>query len=70
MSKPITPKLYNSNTDPIGIDFGTTNSVLSRYTHSLLKTGPESLNFPITGCNLYPSIAFVDEKKCDYCLKY
>ena len=65
MSKPIFPKPHNSNTDPIGIDFGTTNSVLSRYSHSLLKTGPENLNFPITGSNLYPSIAFVDEKKCE-----
>ena len=65
MSKPIPPKPDNSNTAPIGIDFGTTNSVMSRYTHSLLKTGPENLNFPITGSNLYPSIAIVDEKKCE-----
>lgn len=65
MSKPILPKSHSLNTDPIGIDFGTTNSVMSRYSHSLLKTGPENLNFPITGSNLYPSIAFIDEKKCE-----
>ena len=62
MSKPILPKSHSLNTDPIGIDFGTTNSVMSRYSHSLLKTGPENLNFPITGSNLYPPIAFIDEK--------
>ena len=65
MSKPIIPKPHNSNTAPIGIDFGTSNSVMSRYIHSLLKTGPESLNFPITGSNLYPSIAIIDEEKCE-----
>lgn len=65
MSKPIIPKSNNLNSAPIGIDFGTTNSVMSRYVHSLLKTGPENLNFPITGSNLYPSIAIVDEKKCE-----
>jgi molecular chaperone DnaK (HSP70) len=65
MSKPINPKSDNSNIAPIGIDFGTTNSVMSKYTHSLLMTGPENLNFPITGSNLYPSIAIVDEEKCE-----
>lgn len=65
MSKPITPKPNNLSAAPIGIDFGTTNSVMSRYTHTLLKIGPENLNFPITGSNLYPSIAIVDEKKCE-----
>ena len=65
MSKPIIPKSNNLNSAPIGIDFGTTNSVMSRYAHSLMKTSPENLNFPITGSNLYPSIAIIDEKKCE-----
>lgn len=60
MSKPVNPKSQSLGTFPIGIDFGTTNSVMSRYAHTILKDGPESLNFPLTGSMLYPSIALVD----------
>lgn len=62
MSKPVNPKSQFSGTFPLGIDFGTTNSVMSRYAHTVLKDGPESLNFPLTGSMLYPSIALVDEE--------
>ena len=64
MTKPVNPS-HNSNsqnnsTAPIGIDFGTTNSTMSRYVISYIKNGPENLNFPLTGTNLYPSIALLD----------
>lgn len=64
MNKPINPScdsnLKDKSDAPIGIDFGTTNSTMSRYVMSILKNGPENLNFPLTGTNIYPSIALLD----------
>lgn len=48
---------------PIGIDFGTTNSVMCRYMNTRLCTGPNEFNFPRTGDVLYPSFLFLDEKQ-------
>lgn len=66
MNKPINPSQDLSPTDsssaPIGIDFGTTNSAMSRYLASFIKKGPENLNFPLTGNILYPSIALLDNE--------
>ena len=62
MNKPINPiKLTNiQSCIPIGIDFGTSNSVMSGYKQSTLVTGPTSFNFPLTSSFLYPSIALLD----------
>lgn len=60
--KPINPKVQNLGGAPLGVDFGTTNSAVSRYANSALRKGPENLNFPLTGSRLYPSIAFLDKK--------
>ena len=62
MNKPINPiKLTNiQSCIPIGIDFGTSNSVMSGYNQSTLVTGPTSFNFPLTSSFLYPSIALLD----------
>lgn len=60
MNKPANPRSNLVYSCPIGIDFGTTNSAMSRYAKTLLIKGPESLNFPLTGSTLYPSIAYLD----------
>lgn len=62
MSKPVNNNSSHSSryTVPIGIDFGTTNSAMSRYNNSLLGSGPVSCNFPNTGSVLYPSMALLD----------
>lgn len=66
MNKPTILSPGSNSTDssiaPIGIDFGTTNSAMSRYLATFLKKGPENLNFPLTGNILYPSIAFLDSE--------
>lgn len=59
MNKPTIPRA-NLFSCPIGIDFGTTNSAMSRYANTLLVKGPESFNFPLTGSTLYPSMAYLD----------
>lgn len=58
---PITEKKANDQI-AIGIDFGTSNSVMSGYFQSTLLKGPVSFNFPLTGSQLYPSIAFLDRE--------
>lgn len=62
MNKPANPYSARpaSKPLPIGIDFGTTNSAMSKYSQSLLNNGPVSFNFPITGGVLYPSMALLD----------
>lgn len=62
MSKPVDRVIGSLSNAPIGIDFGTTNSAMSRYVVSRLRQGPESLNFPLTGAVLYPSAALIDEE--------
>lgn len=61
MSKPVNPNISSTSNAPIGIDFGTTNSAISRYVQSVLVNGPENLNFPLTGNVLYPSAALLDK---------
>lgn len=62
MNKPANPYSARPTSKPlpIGIDFGTTNSAMSKYSQSLLNNGPVSFNFPITGGVLYPSMALLD----------
>lgn len=64
-NQPKIPKEYNEHCFPLGLDFGTSNSTVSWYNKTILKKGPECLNFPLTGSILYPSIALIDnEGKC------
>ena len=65
MNKPANLKINKTDSCVIGIDFGTTNSAMSRYCNSTLVNGPESLNFPITGNVLYPSVAYLDDVNND-----
>ena len=61
MNKPVNPNM-SINSCAIGIDFGTTNSAMSRFSDTLFIKGPISLNFPLTGSALYPSAAYLDEE--------
>lgn len=64
MSKPVEISSVNGMGYPIGIDFGTSNSSMSKYVqNNIMGNGPQSLNFPITGKNLYPSFALIDNRK-------
>lgn len=44
----------------IGLDFGTTNTVMAQYIHNFNFKGPQSITFTQTGDELYPSIAWFD----------
>ena len=59
--KPTSQKRPSIGNAPLGIDFGTTNSAISRYAKTIMRCSPENLNFPLTGNFLYPSIAFLDD---------
>lgn len=50
----------------IGLDFGTTNTVLSSYIHNFNSRGPQSVTFAQTGSELYPSYALYNQSKGNF----
>lgn len=50
----------------IGLDFGTTNTVLSCYIHNFNFRGPQSVTFSQTGSELYPSFALYNQSKDNF----
>ena len=51
-----------SENPPLGLDFGTTNSVLAHFTDEIHRKGAFAYSFPLLdGSHIYPSILYYDE---------
>ena len=58
-SKPITGLRLNP---PIGLDFGTSNSVISSFADELHRRGSFVYSLPVTGSFMYPSLVYHESK--------
>lgn len=56
------PKIYT----PIGLDFGTSNSVISNFIQNSLYSGARIYHLPVTGDELFPSVLYFDKKQSKF----